>query len=325
VQPVAGPVNVDLDYDGTWVLSGNDFPNQNDLLWGLPVRGGVATTFFSIPHGGSPMLDFTIDRDPGAWPYATVRNSMAPWIESADRKGFLSTIAVAPSTIALGGRSITFEPRLGSYLVTISRVMRVSRQGSVRTINSTIGSPGDTALLQDGTAWIGAVDPQGPVSTPILYRIDQQGVVISVVRFPYMAGYLLTGIAVYGERRMVCAGSGRPGTQVSVNLQSRRPGDGSKPYVLGCSFARRPGIPVPGGNMIDLNPQSLLFLSAGGLAPGVFRGFQGVTDSMGNAAASVHIPAGLPPGLGITVFIVGAIYDATGIRTVTNTHWFVLN
>jgi len=68
-----------------------------------------------------------------------------------------------------------------------------------------------------------------------------------------------------------------------------------------------------------------LFLSAGGLVPGIFQGFQGVTDSMGNASAWFNIPASLPRGLGITVFVAGIIQDSTRIRTVTNTHWFVLN
>jgi len=39
----------------------------------------------------------------------------------------------------------------------------------------------------------------------------------------------------------------------------------------------------------------------------------------------VNLPPGLPGGLGITVFVAGIIHDGASVRTVTNTHWFVLN
>jgi len=57
----------------------------------------------------------------------------------------------------------------------------------------------------------------------------------------------------------------------------------------------------------------------------VFQSFRGVTDHAGSARAKIVLPAGLPASSGITVFVSGIIYDSTGVRTVTNSHWFVLS
>jgi len=69
---------------------------------------------------------------------------------------------------------------------------------------------------------------------------------------------------------------------------------------------------------------NLFITSLMGHSPGIFQNFSAVTDKNGNATAHVNIPSALPPNLGITVFVAGVIYDVTGVRTVTNTHWFVL-
>jgi len=123
----------------------------------------------------------------------------------------------------------------------------------------------------------------------------------------------------------VCQGTGLPGTSVRVRLQSRRPGDGAKPYLLACSLQRRPSLALPNGEVLNLAPDALFTVSALGIAPAIFDGFQGVTDGLGNATAHVHIPAGLPPNLQITIFVAGVIVGPSGLSTVTNTHWFVLS
>ena len=49
---------------------------------------------------------------------------------------------------------------------------------------------------------------------------------------------------------------------------------------------------------------------------------------IGEAPAAVHIPAALPPGLGVPIYVSGIVINPMvpgGVSTVGNTHWFVLN
>ena len=100
---------------------------------------------------------------------------------------------------------------------------------------------------------------------------------------------------------------------------------------MACSLARRPAPPgrclrFSNGEVLGLDGTDVLFwTTALHLAPAVFEAFRGTTDAAGNATAKVHIPGAIPPNLGLTVFVAGVIFDAAGVRTVTNTHWFVLN
>jgi hypothetical protein len=133
------------------------------------------------------------------------------------------------------------------------------------------------------------------------------------------------GLEIYGSRKLVC---NQQSKKVTVQLKSHRPGDRGQPYVLACSFNRRPPaplpcLPFPGRELLFLDHTDPLFwTSASGLAPHVFQNFQGTTDATGAATAMVNVRAPIPP-LNITVFVAGVIVNPTGV-TVTNTHWFVL-
>jgi hypothetical protein len=111
---------------------------------------------------------------------------------------------------------------------------------------------------------------------------------------------------------------------VQITLGSRKAGDGGLPYLLAASLGRRPGLRMQNGERLDLAPDALFTVSALGLAPTIFQQFQGVTDPTGHAVARVAIPAALPGGSKISVFVAGVILGPRGVRTVTNTHWFVL-
>ena len=55
--------------------------------------------------------------------------------------------------------------------------------------------------------------------------------------------------------------------------------------------------------------------------------FAGLLDSYGEAKASVDIPAALPGGLRIPIYVSGIVIDPRapgGVSTVGNTHWFTL-
>jgi len=130
------------------------------------------------------------------------------------------------------------------------------------------------------------------------------------------------GIEVYGRRTMVCR---QAGATVSVKVQSRDPRAGNADYALAASLARRPGIRFANGEWLDLNvTDPLFFVSALGLAPSIFTGFQGRLDAKGDANAQVIIPSWLPKMNDLPVFVAGIIVQEGQVIQVTNSHWFVL-
>jgi hypothetical protein len=216
---------------------------------------------------------------------------------------------------------VELDPASGSYLVVAQyapHVALVSKAGSVVTLTQSIPAPSAARFAQDGTAWI-----TGNARPARMYRIDMQGTVIQTVGVPVPA-VRVVGVEIYGSRRLVCNGSGRPGTTVLVSLSSRKAGDQGLPYLLAASLSRRPGLRMPNGERLNLAPDALFTVSVLGLVPAVFQGFQGVTSASGRALARVAIPASFPGGSKITVFVAGVIYGPRGVQTATNTHWIVL-
>ncbi len=317
---------LELDHDDKWLLT--MFERSNTLATThLRTLGNTdlqMTTLFTQKQTRKETFyrAILVDRDPGAPPYVIGILSYpispgTPLLLGADRTGVITTILSVPSLAVLNDANL--DPGSGDYLICDPKagLCLVSKSGAVRVLLPFPGCIG-AVFNQDGTAWV--TNKRGATG---VFKIDMKGNTTTMhglsTAWPY-------GVEVYGSRRLVVNGIGKPGSSVAVTLQSRRPGDGGKDYMLACSYSRRPGIVFPNSERLDLAIDPLFFTSAFGLAPDTFIGFQGKTDSYGNAHASVAIPPDLAPGLGITVFVGGIIQNASGgVLTVTNTHWFVLN
>jgi hypothetical protein len=254
-----------------------------------------------------------------------------------DRNGVLTTILSASVATTLSPfyypHVIETDPVTGQHLVgdLAGHVFFVpSAGGSYTTLWQVPATYGqaieDARFAQDGTLWFTAV--WGPTG-PMLVRFDpKHKQVIKTVGVPstYSRAFL-RGLAIYGSRRLVCHQQSK---KVTVKLKSQRPGDRGMPYVLACSFNRRPPPPWPtlqplGGEYLFLDYTDwLFFLTANNLLPGILQNFQGQLDAQGKNVSpiAVNIPASLPP-LNMTVFVAGVILNPAGV-TVTNTHWFVL-
>jgi hypothetical protein len=309
----------ELDYTGEWILA------APQALWSVDASTGKTVSLFV---GGVPGLwnELAIDRDPGAPPFvvANFTQLTSPVVKlfGTDRKGTITTILASTGDPLQQVAGVELWCETGQYLTcdfAAPQVHLVNKDGSIASSIAVMGTNGAKINL-DGTAWI--------VAPSEVSRVDlRKGAVTSIVKVnagPQNA-FSFTGIDTYGSRRMVCLGSGRPGTSVRVSLSSRKPVDAGKPYLLAASFGRRPALGFGTGEMLCLAPDPLLFVSAG-QNNAIFQGFFGTTDAKGEATAAVNIPKSLPPGLGITVFVAGVIFDATfRVQTVTNTHWFVLS
>jgi len=332
-----------LDHD-CWVLAGAGA--KNDSMWSLSLQNNALSTLFSVPHqrgtsGGEGMFfDMTIDRDAGAPTYVVARwqgssTMVTPRLEGADRQGIVTTIYRGIGDPLRSIHGVELDPTSGDYLVSVapptthlylSLLALVSKNGSrVTTLQSGQTGPvsATVKINQDGTAWV-AGRPNA-VDAVLVYRIDlKKNKIIKSLTIP-IPGVWPSGIEVYGSRRLVCSGTGQPGTTVKIALRSHKATDAGKYYAVACSLARRPGVTLSNGETLNLDVTGNLFMiSALGGLPAVFQDFQGKTDAFGAANARVNIPGNLPPNLSITVFAAGIIYDAAGVSTVTNTHWFQL-
>ena len=313
-----------LDHDNRWIVMGA-FQSSFGAL-AVEETSGTATTLFQWPVGQDAIGSLCIDRDPGSSPYVVTVLSAPPSTTTkvlrADRGGVRSTL----QHVSWGTTAIALERPTGHYLLGSwggpAGLHRLQKNGGIASIATAITHTAALRSDADGSFWV-----IGYMGNRVLAKLDGSGTVLRV--FPLSGISAMSSplcLEVYGSRKLVCTGPGTPGTTVNIRLQSGRAGDGNCTYALACSLARRPGLRFGNGERLDLSVGDPLFLlTAANQLPGVFRSFHGVTDSAGRATAQVLVPSGLPPGSGIAVFVAGIVYDANGVRTTTNTHWFVLN
>jgi len=315
-----------LDHDGQWVVATHIWGSFNPDAYLLGVTSGATVQTFATFFGHS-FEGITIDRNPGQPEYAILARSHGGpppnygygHLLQGDRRGRLTTL-IAQTFYA---EMLEMHPASGGYLSCTNRLVRVSGTGRVTTIAGFDYAGVGARIGQDDCVWVAS---RSLKQASVLKYDLANNAVVTLQPVLFTVNQWITGLEVYGSRRLVCNGTGRPGTRVTVTLQSRETGDGGQPYALACALARRPGVRFANGERLDLDVTDPLFMaSAFGHLPGVFKNFQGRTDSRGDAVASIDLPAVLPPNLGLTVFVAGVVYDGAGIRTVTNTHWFVLS
>jgi hypothetical protein len=323
----------ELDDESKWVVS----LSSCNSWWSTYFLCGVDSQFFPTLYvSGTGLLhgmfaDVAIDRDPGCSPYVvgTTSPSESGSLMTADRQNNLKTIGSYKFLV----ESLELHPRSGDYLATFSfpfpapippgGIGLISKTGKMTGLNH--GRATAARITQDDHVWL--IGGGSPSLTITKFDLSQNATVKTIPLNVAPTAASMTGIEIYGYRKLACTGTYvYPGfVQKKIQLQSRKPGDGNKTYALACSRARRPGVLLGNGEWLDLDTTDPLFkVSALDLAPSIFQDFRGTTDSNGNATAYVNIPSTLPANNGITIFVAGVIYDATGVQTVTNTHWFVL-
>ena len=337
MSPVTATIHgFELDHDNQWVACGS--VSSLSLLCGIThvlstaTVTNFATTLLNQYSPSSLFNELAIDRDPGAPMYAIAvfhpgsTTVQAPQILGANRSGITSTIVQGIGGPLLGLNAMELHPRSGDYLtmdILPTDVNRVHKSASPTSLTPVIplNRPNGAKITQDDHAWIiyGGL-------TPSMLNYDLTGsAVVTFFQVPLPKNAYLSGIEVYGSQTLVC-NQQSPST-VTVNVQSRLQGAGGQQYALAASFARRPGLKLRKGEWLDLDAtHSLFFVSALGVWPSVFQNFQGTLNPFGNATARVDLSSlGLPPNLGITVFVAGVIFgQKQGLIQVTNTHWFVL-
>jgi len=166
----------------------------------------------------------------------------------------------------------------------------------------TLGNPGRITTLMSGTQ-MGMVqrldwDPfDGRFVLPataaggvnVLYRYDARAnllttqAVLSPSSTPTVRLYAAT---VAGSRHLWAGTEPWPGQPYRLMVSS--PGEAGAAYMIGLSFGFHPGITLPDGRSIHLNPDPLLVASL--TNAGIFKGFQGWLNHRGEGPATLEIP-----------------------------------
>lgn len=315
-----------LDHDNRWIFMGID---DTSLLSLDDSTGAISTLFNAGPLPGSIYFsDFEIWREPGQSPYVLVNpqsfsSPPGPRLFGADRNGIVTTLVGGPGTTLVGMHQVSRDGD-GTLLAVSneffsSTLVRISTGLAVTTLRSFPQVVSGLRVDQDGTLLVYETPRNGPHA---IERLSPAGIVLKTYPLPANVG-LIYDFEIYGSRRLRVSGRGTPGATVNIVLQSLRPGDGGRSYHFAASLGRHPGHQFPAGRL-NLAADSLFFLTAANAVPAVFVNFAGQTSATGQATASIRVPANLPSGSNIPIFVAGIIFDSSGVRTVTNTHWFVL-
>ena len=341
----------DMDGDGTWILGGGT------RLFSFDENTMTYQTLFNKTSPAGTVNGLTLDPalpkgDIAIVNFTTSASTTANLIE-ADRNGVISTISTyAPYY----GAAVDVDYSTGDYICagfgssTLNAAgeeyMRVAKNGAVTTLNYPANSvrlfrANGLYIDQQHMSWVLTYDLTGvtvPVPTSLqpslvcsLFKMDGKGTFVTMYNYSTTLtrnNFAAAGVTEYGSRHTVCNGSGKPGTSVAVKFSSRKVGDAGKAYQLAASFGYTNGIKFANGEFLDLSFDVLMFATANNLFPTIFKKFTGFLNRSGEAMASVDVPAGLPTGLGIPIYISGVVIDPRipgGISTIGNTHWFTLN
>lgn len=341
-SPVLSGVGGDLilDCDGGWLAVGprsHGIFRLDDATHRLTTLFDRSPTNIALEHfcGIAPRLE----GDDTFWVLNWHLQRNSPPLLTATRKGVITTIAVQGSWLDLSGR-IRSEPQTGAVwtsrrvaAATTGGVLLVRWDPSGKVTTLQLGSGlmmRDFRVAQDGTLW--AIESRSnAISFPpdVLHHIATDGSVILVKNIAGTGSNKVSigaavALEIYGRRRLVVTGDGKPGSKAVITIVSLKPSDAGLAYQLAASLARRPGVRPRTGEWLHLAHDSVFALSVSGATPQVFARFNGFLSSTGAATAAINVPSSLPRGLDIPIFVAGVIYDRGGVRTVTNTHWLIL-
>jgi len=86
---------------------------------------------------------------------------------------------------------------------------------------------------------------------------------------------------------LTVSGKATPGGRITLNLHA--PTSTGRLYQLACALGTKPGIPLPGTRLLELNADPLFFLSILYPYP-IFDNFSGITSKSGYGTGYINIP-----------------------------------
>jgi len=250
------------------------------LVCSVNVTTGATTTLRSVP---SLVNGLTFDQDSGDVILAIFGNlPTGGSLLRMNRAGTLTTFATGLGRLT----GVDYDPTSGSCVVTrfdAPGVLRVQGNGIVATVSSFSTVPNAVKVVAETGEMLvgGGFAAPGPNEIGLL---SPSGAVIRSHTVPKSC----SGVTTYGALDLT--GIGRPLGGNPYVLRLSYPGAAGATYVMALSTGMRPGIRLPNGEIVNLDPTSPLFALTLGGRPGLAEGFVGVLDGNGEAQATIHLP-----------------------------------
>jgi len=108
----------------------------------------------------------------------------------------------------------------------------------------------------------------------------------TILRTTVLPNFVILRATVAGSRHL--SGGNNPWIGGTYHLIVSSPNEPGYPYIVALSFGMRPGLSLPNGRTIHLNPDALFFCSL--TNSGIFTRFQGVLNAKGEAFPILAIP-----------------------------------
>ncbi len=311
-----GPLAVDFDVDGEGNYLGAGFPPgaaRSNAVFTLSPTGVLVT----VIQGGTPfgkIYAMGVDALSGD---AIVVDGAGPVIRVTRGATPSATTFATITTSGIAGIHARFD-RPGRLIGAWSNaILEVDPSGTPAITTLLAGAPlvrpADIEFEPTTDQYL-VLDIGTTQST--IFRFDATTATItSVIPTP---GIRPTQLAVAGARHVAALNAPRIGQLFGLRVSF--PGSSGVPYVAATSFSMGPGIPVPGGT-VRLGVDALFLLSLSNA--GIFSGFQGTLNALGEATATLAIPsiAGLS---GLRVFASAVAVPSAGPLRIAETIGFTI-
>jgi hypothetical protein len=301
--------NLVLDHNGDYLFTGND-PNSG---WGLyRISGSTVTTIVTTVSMGlnaQPTGGLLRDIDDGHYVmqlYGGPLPGIQPMISVAP-DGTFTTVVVNLSTIYTPRYEFTQDIVTGDYYVGGNG----NNQGVLFQV------------AKNGQATVIATSPNDPYAFNTV-AADRSSAANRRLVHPYIRNlyytdlktFTVTSVAVNGSSvspRCIDFYKGR-NIQTVLNSPGKYtvrysfPNHPGKTYVAAMGYSGvRPGVLLPDGRRIMLNPDSLTVVTVANQLPQLFNPGPGILDSNGEAQGTINVSF-LPP-LGMPVHVIAVVLD----------------
>ena len=305
---LGGSANVTIDHNGDYIMTGIGLGTSNYSIF--RIRNNTLTTIASMTQT-SGNFAFTggllRDIDTGNFVLQVYGGSSGPYpIISVAPDGIYTTLVKNVSTLGGPRYEFTQDIRTGDFYVGINDTAQGYLVQAPKSGATTV-----VAASNDRFAFNTLVaDRAGSAAPRIVHAY------IKNLYYTDLKTFTITSVAVSGnsvsprdidiwQARNIQPVRTAPG---QYTLRFSFPAYPGLAYIAGLSLSGvRPGIPLPDGRTVLLNPDVLTFLTVNNLLPGVFNQGPALLDKAGEAQGSLDVSA-LPP-LGVPVHIVVVVLD----------------
>ncbi len=334
----------------SWFFTAYDFTTSTGFLARLH-KAGAWTTLFQFPGGDGPQahaLDpegnvlvasrrgFLLEVSPGKHVRTLFKGPTLLNALVVDPRTGRAVVAEYGSTGP--ARVLEVDPRTGTTATLVPNLTNVrsmavdvcgngflvGRASPPYVYRLQAGKLSTFTSLDMGSALIGAEDGTffgagGTGANRALLHVDAQGVLKTTTRVSSLF-QSVRALAVHGSRRLGGNSAIQAGQFFNLLLDSRRPQDAFRPYLLLAAFTCNPGWSLRPGVHLALNLDLLSELIIRNALPWAV-GFGGNLDGVGSTRPRLLIPKGFK---GLTLYLAGAIFDPTRpwpyfVSRVTNT------